>query len=331
MTLVKKILLVTKNFPPSKGGMEGLSQSIGRALSKRHEVTLIAPVGAKNFLENVEVIEVPLRPLPLFFLVAFVQSVRAACGNKYHYAVGCSGLVAPIVYFLGKLFGSKTLLFVHGLDVLVDSKPYQWFFLPLIRRVDEIIANSSSTREVLERYGVSKPAVHIVNPAVSIDFTVVPSTPKSKQLATLAAGRPVLLSVGRLIERKGLEEFVVKAMPPIQEKFPDVLLLIVGEEPAAAMRSSSGVKARIEKAVFEKGLQNNVVFTGAVSAADLKAVYLLADVFVFPLVPVPGDMEGFGMVAVEAALAGKPVAAFKEGGGCRRCLRWRVRLPDRFR
>jgi phosphatidylinositol alpha-1,6-mannosyltransferase len=112
----------------------------------------------------------------------------------------------------------------------------------------------------------------------------------------------ILASVGRLVPRKGVAWFVENVMPLLPE---DVHYFVAGEGPEAP---------RIRRVAEEAGVDARVALLGAVSEADLESVYRGADLFVMPNIQVPGDMEGFGLVLLEAGMCGLPaVAARLEG------------------
>jgi phosphatidyl-myo-inositol dimannoside synthase len=117
-------------------------------------------------------------------------------------------------------------------------------------------------------------------------------------------GHHVLVTVGRLVKKKGVEWFVREVMPLLP---PDVLYVVVGDGPE---------RRAIEDAVRRRGLEASVFLLGAVPHEDpmLRTVYGGADLFVMPNAHVPGDFEGFGIVAVEAASAGLPVVASRVDG-----------------
>jgi phosphatidylinositol alpha-1,6-mannosyltransferase len=125
----------------------------------------------------------------------------------------------------------------------------------------------------------------------------------------------VLLSVGRITPRKGLLEFICQALPSVVAEYPDVVLLVIGDEaPDALNGTGTGSSANIMSRARELGLDRHVRILGACSDSELDAAYDAADVCVFPIREVPGDVEGFGMVAVEAAAHGLPTVAFNVGG-----------------
>jgi phosphatidylinositol alpha-1,6-mannosyltransferase len=103
-----------------------------------------------------------------------------------------------------------------------------------------------------------------------------------------------------MVRRKGFEPFVSKVLPELFAVRQDWVCLIVGSGPERAV---------IESAVQDHGLAAHVRLTGELGDEALRAAYALAHVFVMPNVPVQGDMEGFGVVTLEARAAGLPIVA----------------------
>jgi len=127
--------------------------------------------------------------------------------------------------------------------------------------------------------------------------------------------RPLLLSVGRLTRRKGLVEFVRGALPAIAARHPGVQLVVIGEEAADALHTAAGSeRERIEAAAQAAGVSAQLRFVGRCSGEELAQAYQAAQVHVFPVLEQPGDVEGFGMVALESAAHGLRTVAFAVGG-----------------
>jgi len=118
-------------------------------------------------------------------------------------------------------------------------------------------------------------------------------------------GRKVLLTVGRLIERKGVVHFLTDVMPRMLAQRQDFCYMIVGEGPQREL---------IETRITSLHLEEHVVLLGRVDDDTLRAAYHLADLFVMPNIPVQNDIEGFGLVALEAAAAGRYVVASRLDG-----------------
>ena len=206
------------------------------------------------------------------------------------------------------------MVYVHGLDVIVPNWMYQQLWLPFIRRCDLIIANSSNTAKLAAERGVTADKLRILNPGTELfqhDHTAGQVFRRRFELG----GRPILLSVGRLTNRKGLAEFVAKAMPRILSANPHALLVIVGGEASDALYTNhASGRERIIDAARRVGVESALQFLGPCDDQTLNAAYQAATVHVFPVLEVLGDVEGFGMVALEAAAHGVPTVAFNVGG-----------------
>jgi phosphatidyl-myo-inositol dimannoside synthase len=118
-------------------------------------------------------------------------------------------------------------------------------------------------------------------------------------------GRKVLLTVGRLIERKGVVHFLTDIMPRLLAQRTDICYLIVGEGPQRDL---------IETRIASLHLGDHVALLGRVDDDTLRAAYHVSDLFVMPNIPVQNDIEGFGLVALEAAAAGRYVVASRLDG-----------------
>jgi phosphatidylinositol alpha-1,6-mannosyltransferase len=125
----------------------------------------------------------------------------------------------------------------------------------------------------------------------------------------------VLLSVGRLTRRKGLAEFVAQALPALVRAHPGVVLAVIGGEAENALHGVvGGERQRIEAAAAAAGVASHVRFLDRASDEELRDAYYGSDCHVFPVLDVVGDVEGFGMVALESAAHGLPTVAFAVGG-----------------
>jgi phosphatidylinositol alpha-1,6-mannosyltransferase len=152
------------------------------------------------------------------------------------------------------------------------------------------------------------------DPESSFEVSTAPMGTAIRQRQNLGAS-PILLSVGRLSARKGLREFVSRALPRIVAEQPRTLLLIVGDAPHQALRAQAQTPKSIQAAADAAGVGEHIRFLGTITDyAELGAIYRAADVHVFPVREIAGDPEGFGMVAVEAAAHGLPTVGFATGG-----------------
>lgn len=310
----ERVLLVTRNFPPLWGGMERLNWHMADELSREYAVTVVGPAGAAaQAPANVTVIEVPLRPLWRFLLLASWRALHAARRSRPSVVLAGSGLTAPMAWLAARFSGARCGAYVHGLDITVPHPLYRAFWLTALRRMDCVIANSSATALLAERAGVSGGRLCIIHPGV--DMPVLDFEIRFRfRVEHGVKDRPVLLSVGRLTRRKGLREFVADVLPRIVAQRPDVLFLVVGDVPAQALHAEAQTVQSIQAAAETAGVGAHLCFLGTLFGADLAAAYQAADVHVFPVRSIPDDPEGFGMVAVEAAAHGLPTVAYATGG-----------------
>lgn len=313
----KRVLLVTRNLPPLVGGMERLNWHMAEELSSRAELWVVGPAGsASRAPTGVNVREVPLRPLWKFLGAALWQSVGIARRWRPDVVIAGSGLLALPALLAARLAGSMAATYVHGLDLTVPHPLYRGLWLSALRRMDRVIANSRATRALAESVEVEPARISVVWPGVQLpDVIHVSESSTAFRMEHDLVGRLLLLSVGRLSTRKGLREFVMHAMPRIVEALPQSMLLVVGDAPNDALYARAQTLASIRDAAEHAGVAEHIRFLGQVTDyAELGAIYGASDVHIFPVRDVPGDPEGFGMVAVEAAAHGLPTVAFATGG-----------------
>ena len=309
------VLLITRNLPPLRGGMERLNLHIVQELVRVAEVAVCGPVGCQSQLpERVDVEEVPHRPLPTFFLRALLASLRLARRRPPIVVLAGSGLTAPLAWLVARMSGARFAVYVHGLDLVAPSLLYQWLWLPCIRRADQIIANSRNTKRLAEARGARAGAIAIVHPGTDLSDGDGGAGDRFRARHGLTETL-ILLSVGRLTRRKGLAEFVRQSMPAVLARHPMAKLVVIGEDAVDAVSAARGSeRANILSAATEAGVAHALMLLPPCDDSALSEAWQAADVHVFPVCEVPGDVEGFGMVAIEAAAHGLPTVAFDVGG-----------------
>lgn len=192
---------------------------------------------------------------------------------------------------------------VNGLDATTPTWPYPALVRKAFESLDMVLPISNATGEACIARGLNRGKMRVVPLGIRLDRFAISddkSLARSKVLTMFGVDdQPslILCSVGRLVARKGVEWFVSNVMPQLPR---DVSLLVVGDGPE---------RSRIEAAIARSNLQNQVHVLGAVSESQLECLYQGADLFVMPNVPVANDIEGFGLVMLEAGLLGIPVVA----------------------
>lgn len=311
----RRVLLVTRNFPPLWGGMERLNWHLAAELARRCELRIVAPQGAaRHAPTRVGVREVPLAPLHRFVLHAALAARGEARAFRPHVVLAGSGLTAPLALWAARACGARSAAYVHGLDIVVPHPVYRALWRPALKRIDHVIANSAPTARLARNAGVSGARLAIVHPGVTIPEMDSAARRRFRTRWGIADHASVLLSVGRLTARKGLREFVLEALPAITRARPNVVLVIVGDAPAHALYARAQTPLSILEAARAVHLTDHVRWLGKLVGQELADAYFGADVLVFPVRDLPGDPEGFGMVALEAAAHGLSTVAYATGG-----------------
>jgi phosphatidylinositol alpha-1,6-mannosyltransferase len=192
--------------------------------------------------------------------------------------------------FRRRVYGSRELAVLVGL---------------VLRGADCVIANSDNTRAILtRRWRLPESRVRLLHPGVDVGWFVPAERDHAARGALGWGERPVVLTVGRLQRRKG-HDVMLRAVLAIRRRHPDVLYAIVGD---------GEERRRLERMVAELELERSVRFLGEVDESTLLTCYQQCDLFVLPNREIAGDIEGFGMVLLEAQSCGKPVVAGRSGG-----------------
>jgi phosphatidylinositol alpha-1,6-mannosyltransferase len=174
----------------------------------------------------------------------------------------------------------------------------------IYRNADAVVAASPFACQNLLRIGV--PAARIITLTPGVDqVRFVPGPPTQALVERFSlAGKRVLLTVARLVPRKG-HRVVLQVVARLVREFKDLTYLIVGTGPD---------ESDLRNLARKLGIADFVVFAGYVCDEDLPDYYRACDVFVMPNCEEAGDMEGFGMVFLEANAVGKPVLGGRSGG-----------------
>ncbi len=211
-----------------------------------------------------------------------------------------------IAFWAKRVFGCKVINYAHAEEVVVRGAWHDRRRARYLRHIDVMVVVSAFTKQVArDDIGVPEDRLFLlVNGVDAARFSEVRPRPDLVSAYGLADKR-VLLSVGRLIERKGFDT-LIRALPAIAAALPNIHYLIVGDGP---------YRAGLETLAAELGVTDRVTFAGYVAEDDLADHYGLCDLFVLPNREMPdGDNEGFGLVYLEANAAGKPVISGRAGG-----------------
>ena len=283
------MVFVTRRFPPSFGGMQTLAGDVDRALRNVADVQLVA-LRSKSIVHLAWFLPFAVFRTALALARRRVEAV--ICGDAITWAT-----VAPVV----KPFGVKSTVMVLGLDLTFPNPLYQRWIRWALPNADTIVAISGATAASALEHGVDPARVVVINPSVHCEEVSAAerASARSELVRRLALDEKALIvtTLGRLVRRKGVSWFVDNVFPEIAD---EAAYLIAGEGP---------MREEIEAAIASTGVHDRVRLLGSVSDELREELLLGADVLVMPNIRVQGDLEGFGLVAVEAACRGALVLA----------------------
>jgi phosphatidylinositol alpha-1,6-mannosyltransferase len=251
------------------------------------------------------------RPAKLIMMAAWATELGRLCLSE---RPGC--IVVSDVYPVGMvallakaIFRIPYITMVYGEEITHLRR--LWLRRRILRAIlrwsDQIVTISAFSRSLVESEGIGPERVHVIRPGVDA-AEINPDVDPSEVIARHRLhGSLVLLSVGRLTERKGHAD-VIELLPKLLETSPNIRYLIVGHD--------VGEGPRLRRLIEKHGLHDVVELVGPVEPSDLPKYFAACDIFVLLTRDVESteDTEGFGIVFLEAAAAAKPVVAGIAGG-----------------
>ncbi len=314
---MSRVLLVTNDFPPRRGGIQSyLHELVGHLVAGgTHALTVYAPKwqGSDDFDERArdagyEVVRHPgtlMLPEPSVAKRMRRLIERDNVETVWFGAAAPLALMAPLARSAG---AGRVIASTHGHEV-------GWSMLPVARTALRRIGNDTDVVTYVSRYTRRrfasafgrKAALEYVPPGVDTDRFAPDEVARAELRARYRLGnRPVVVCLSRLVPRKG-QDMLIRAMPAIRQRVHGAALVIVGGGP---YRSS------LRRLANSFGVGDHVVFTDAVPGAELPAHHAMADVFAMPCRTRGAglDVEGFGIVFLEASASGVPVVAGRSGG-----------------
>jgi phosphatidylinositol alpha-1,6-mannosyltransferase len=306
-----RVLVVTNDFPPRPGGIQAFVHNFATRLPEG-DVCVYAPAwkGAAGF-DTAQPFPVVRHPTSLMLPTRDV--LRRARGVAR--AHGCDtvwfGAAAPLGLLAAALRRDpgvrRVVASTHGHEV-------GWAALPGARQVLRRIGASTDVVTYLTDYGRVRlapafgPHPKMARLTSGVDPAVFHPGAGGGEVRRRhgLAGRPVVVCVSRLVPRKG-QDMLVRALPRLRRRVADTALLLVGGGPH---------RARLTRLARDAGVAEHVVVTGSVPWEELPAYYAAGDVFAMPCRTRLGgiEVEGLGIVFLEASATGLPVVAGRSGG-----------------
>ena len=310
---MRRTLIVTNDFPPRRGGIQSFVHELALRLDPG-QLTVYAPKweGDAAF-DAAQPFEVVRHPTSLMIGGPGVRRRAAELARSRKAEVVIFGASAPlglITPVLRKAGVRRAIAITHGHEA-------GWAALPVARQLLRRIGNETDVMTYLGEYfrvrvaGALSPqaAARMARLHPGVDAGTFRPDESARQLIRDRHGlgdRPVVVCVSRLVPRKG-QDTLLRAWPAVIEKIQDAVLLIAGRGPY-----EKALRQQAEQA----GVTGSVIFTGPVPQDELPAHYAAGDVFSMPCRTRRGglDVEGLGIVYLEASAAGLPVVGGDSGG-----------------
>lgn len=307
-----RTLVVTNDFPPRPGGIQTFVHELVRRLPPDDVVVYASRFRGFEAFDAEQPFEVVREDTSVLLPTPSVRRRAADLVRSHEAEAVLFGAAAPLGLLAAPLRSagaSRSVGITHGHEA-------GWAGYPVTRQVLRRVGEGLDVMTYLGTYthdrisGALSPAAEsrMVQLAPGVDPTVFhPGVDGASVRACLGlAERPVVVCVSRLMPRKG-QDTLVRALPELRRRVPDAALLLVGGGPH---------RQTLHKLVTETGMGEHVVITGSVPFATLPAHYAAGDVFAMPCRTrhLGLDVEGLGIVYLEASAVGLPVVAGRSGG-----------------
>ncbi|MEU4322716.1 glycosyltransferase family 4 protein [Nocardia fluminea] len=308
-----RTLLVTNDFPPRPGGIQSYLQALSNQLPPE-DLVVYAPRWRGDSHEKFDaaqkfrVVRHPttlMLPTPAVIRRASALLREHACDTVWFGAAAPLAAMAPMLRRAG---AERILASTHGHEV-------GWSMLPGSRQVLRSIGEHTDVVTYVSKYTRGRfasafgPRAALEHLPPGVDPTEFRPDPAAREELRARYGlgeRPTVLCLSRLVPRKG-QDMLIVAMTEIRERVDGAVLVIAGGGP---------YETRLRALAEALGVQDSVVFTGRVPSGELAAHHTIADVFAMPCRTRGAglDVEGLGIVFLEASATGVPVVAGDSGG-----------------
>jgi len=305
----RKTLLITIDFPPQTGGVANYLANFCQNLPDDKIVVLA------NSVENVHHFDghqkykiIRENLLSKYFwpkwLKAYFVARKIISQEKIEQII--ISHILPIGY-IALMLKLPFIVILHGYDIM-NAQKSSWkkhWSKKILIRANHIIVNSHNTQNQVLNLGINQNKITIVYPCPNIKPEQ--ANEHEKQIIKNELDlhhKKILLSVGRLTPRKGFDR-VIEALPDLTKQIPNLIYIIVGNGPD---------KERLEKLAEDLKIRGSLIVAEDIPNSNLSSFYDLANVFIMPARQIGEDIEGFGIVYLEANLFGKPVIAGQSGG-----------------
>ena len=306
-------LLITNDFGPRAGGIESFVIGLLERMPKSQVVVYTSMQGdTKNYDADwfnsfgVKVIRDRSKILlPTPRVVRTLQSLIRQEGIENIW-FGAAAPLGVSARWLKKAGASNVVALTHGHEVWwARIWPFSWAISEIAKQSNHLTYLGEFTKAaMIKRVGDRNKLVRVAPGIDTEHFKPVSAAQLREELQL--AHRPTIVTVGRLVHRKG-QDRLLEALPRIIKEIPDVALVFVGEGPH---------RQQLDNLVKKLGLQNHVYFIGRIQFSELPKYICVGDVFAMPSRSrfFGLEVEGLGIVYLEASACGLPVIAGASGG-----------------
>lgn len=310
---MRPTLFATLEFPPYRGGVAHFYASLSHHLPA-HQLTVVTPPqpGGAEFDRTApyHVVRTPLLSTSLWVWPKWWRSVRRLGAlvdehNIQQLVVGQALPLGTVAWLLHRTRGLPYVVFAHGMEITMTHGRRAILLRAILANAASVIANSEFTRGEVLRRGGRPTTTHVVSPGPNT-WPIVHQDDVAKLDAHYRLqGAPVVLCVGRLVERKGFDTLLA-AFAAVHRGLPRARLVMVGDGP---------YRGKLQQLISRHRLETATIITGGLDTRALANWYERCDLFAMLPRRLPsGDVEGFGLVYLEANRFGKPVVATRSGG-----------------
>lgn len=304
-----RLLLVSTDFPPHHGGMQTFARELAKHLAERcTDFAVLTSVQAPAEADLDLPYDVYRRPAPgSLLLPSLLRLHRRRPFDAVFHVHWQTAVLSALARRIG--WRPHVSIAAHGRELLLNplsvALPVAWTY-PMLRRevlgaADRVFPVSRFTRNLALQRGARLHRTSLLGNGTDPD-RFAPAA--ADALRSRLGGAPVLLTVSRLIPRKGIDT-VIQALPYLQIREPGLRYVVVGE---------GRDRKRLADLARRCGVRERVAFAGCVADDELVAYYNACDIFVMPARAEGIEVEGFGLSFLEAGACAKPVIGTPTGG-----------------
>lgn len=297
---MKKTLVLTHEYYPFKGGVARYVYNLFKNFDNKDYIVVSDHKEVKT-IDNIVNMQLTNKFIKPSWLLSFFRIKKLIKKNNIEIIFTPNILpLGSMCYFLGIPY----VISLHGLDINLALKNKPTLTKKILNKAHKIIVNTTNTADIIEPLGIDKEKIEVIYPTIEFNAGINPDKlQKLKQSLDIDDNCKVLLTVGRLNKRKG-QDMVIDAVNELKKDFK-LKYLIVG---------CGDFKKDLFKKINDYNLEDRIFVLCDVDDYNLPYYYQIADIFVLPHREDKIDIEGFGIVFLEAASSKLPIIAGQSGG-----------------